>query len=119
MTIVADVLDVLGPIGTPVTFTGTAALSVTDAMSTIRANNAATAITITLQQANLVGGRVVKVGREVSSTGAVTIACAGGSTVQALAGTYAATTTLAAVGAYGGRCMFQADSVNNRWMRLT
>lgn len=118
MTIVADVLDVLGPIGTPVTFTGAAALTVTDTMSTIRANNAATAITITLQQANIVAGRTVRVGREVSSTGVVTIACAGGSTVQALAGTYAATTTLAALGAYGQRAIFQADGVNNRWLLI-
>lgn len=108
-------LDVNGGLATEVrTVTVSGALSVTDHVCLI--NNGAAAFTATLPAAASFQGRHIIVKRiDNTSTGAITINTAGGS-VQALAGTLGATTSLAAIGTYGQAAHFISNGTN--WYRI-
>lgn len=108
-------LDVNGGIATKVrTVTVSGALVVDDHITLI--DNGATAFTVTLPAAASFVGRHIIVKRiNNTSTGTITINTAGGS-VQALAGTLAATTSLAAIGTYGQAAHFISNGTN--WYRI-
>ena len=108
-------LDVNGGIATEVrTVTVSGTLVVSDHVCLI--NNGAAAFTATLPAAASFQGRHIIVKRiDNTSTGAITINTAGGS-VQALAGTLGATTSLAAIGTYGQAAHFISNGTN--WYRI-
>jgi hypothetical protein len=92
----------------------TGSLTLTALHYMVNCNNGATAVTITLPAAASNGGRAYIIKRFSGSTGTVTINSTGGN-VQSTAGTFAATTTLAALGTYGQHQQFMSDgSVWNR-----
>jgi hypothetical protein len=106
-----SMLNVNGSFALPFTSTGASDLTVTGTMYTINTNNVATAITVTLPTPVGITNRIYVVKRDQGSVGVVTIATATGQ-VQSIAGTFAATTTLAALGVYGQSLMFQSDGIN-------
>jgi hypothetical protein len=85
-------------------------------MHTIICNNAGAVITVTLPTPVGRLGRIYIIKRDLGSTGTVAIT-AGGAQIQAINGTFAATTTLAALGAYGQHVQFQSDNIN--WHRIS
>ena len=103
-----------GSISLPFTSTSTS-LTVTTAMYTINCNNAAANITITLPTPVGITGRIYVVKRDQASTGTVSITPTAGN-IQALAGTFGSTTSLAALGGYGQSATFQSDGIN--WHRI-
>lgn len=107
-------LQVAGSFSVPLNV-ATTSLTLTAAMHTVSVNNAAANVTITLPTPAGVGGRIYVIKRDTGSIGAVTVATAAG-TVQALSGTFGATTTLSAAGLYGQHVHFQSDGV--KWHRI-
>jgi hypothetical protein len=104
-------LTVTGSLSLPFNSTGAANLTVTSVMHTINCNNAGTAITVTLPTPASITGRIYRIKRDVSSTGTVTVGTAAGQ-VQAFAGTFAATTTLGALGSTSKCLVYQSDGTN-------
>jgi hypothetical protein len=94
----------------------TANTTLNDTHSRIIVNNAAVAITINFPAANTCAGRQYVISRAATSTGTITIGAVGGQ-VQALAGTLAGTTTIAAHSATGSglNICFTSDGTN--WYR--
>lgn len=80
----------------------------------IKVSNGATAITLTLPSPVGQSGLEFYIGRNTSSTGTITI-LPGAGQIQALTGTLGATTSLAPIGAFGGRVTFVSDGTN--WLR--
>ena len=76
--------------------------------------NGATAITITLPTPVGNSGQSFSLVRSIGSTGAITI-LPGAGQIEALAGTLGASTSLAALGVYGGASTFVSNGTN--WLR--
>lgn len=98
------------------TRTITANYTVVDQDEVIYVQNGATPVIITFPNATTNSGRVITVARRTASTGAITIAPVGGTQVEAAAGTFAATTTLAVLGAAGSRVTFVSNGAS--WGRI-
>lgn len=108
-------LQVNGSISTG-TVTVTTTGAVPDTVERVIVNNGATAITLTLPSPVGRAGRHIVFSRAAGSTGTVTIN-PGGGTIQSLAGTMGATTTLAAHSAAGAGLDINFRSDGTNWYR--
>lgn len=97
--------------------TVTATTTVTADDSILCVQNGGANITINLPSAASSKGRLIIIKRYTASTGTVTIqAVSGGGNIEALEGTFGATTTLAAIGSRGSQVGFMSDGTV--WHRL-
>lgn len=111
--ITIDTLQITGGIKRNVrTISATTTLTLNDDVVFI--TNGATAITVTLPTPVGNGGQQFVLVRSIGSTGAITVTPGAGQ-IEALAGTLGATTTLAAIGAFGGAVTFVSNGTN--WLR--
>lgn len=88
--------------------TGATNFSVAAGTQLVICNNGAVAISVTLPSAALNAGRFIYIHRDAGSTGAVTLNAVAGN-IQALSGTFAASTTLRALNTYGQNRTYWSD----------
>lgn len=94
------------------TVSATGAITINDCIVFI--TNGATAITLTMPTPVGNAGVQITLVRSTPSTGTITVTPGAGQ-IEALAGTLGATTSLAALGAYGGAVTFVSNGTN--WLR--
>lgn len=95
------------------TINTTATLTIENSL--VKVANGATAVTLTMPTAIGNNGALIYTGRSQLSTGTITINAQSGQQIEALNGTLGTSTSLAAIGSFGGRVIFISNGAN--WLR--